>query len=502
MQEQPQNFDTLAPEERKLQNEQEHPIQNSKSQFMINSPDDTEEKKVETISKTHKTYSLREENETTGSKVQIVFVGNVDCGRSTICQDLMISTGAIDKERLTDLKKEFPYSNKEWVRCLLSQSPKEQIDIRLKTPNKEFKIFNNFIGSAARNHNYLYKTSLQFDAICLVVSAALGEFEAGFDRHGWTKQCLKVATVSGVSKLIIIVNKMDHQTVLWSQARYQEIKDEITKFLKKLGFDLQNIDWIPVSGLSKENITACITHPSGSWYKGPPLLKLLDQLSVASGDPSGPTRVLVSDKFEEKGQINLIGEIQNGTLKQNTEMHLIPNLQRVLIKEIFVDFNELSSPLAKPGEIVKITIETKEQDNIKILKEKTLALSSDMPPVCSEIECEITILDLPKSKSILTSGSEFVIYLHNVIQEAWITSIQEELDEKNENTSKKINFLKPWSKGIVHIALKNGDPIYCEKYSLLPKLGKFFLQDEDMFIAYGKILRIKPIKNENPIQQY
>jgi len=98
--------------------------------------------------------------------------------------------------------------------------------------------------------------------------------------------------------------------------------------------------------------------------------------------------------------------------------------------------------------------------------------------MCSEIECEIITLEFPKNKSILTTGSEFTIHLNNMVQEAWITSVQDEYDEK-ENTFKKTNFLKAWSKGIVHIALKNGDPIYCEKFTVLPKLGRFFLGDDE-----------------------
>jgi len=127
---------------------------------------------------------------------------------------------------------------------------------------------------------------------------------------------LKIAALGGVSRLVIIVNKMEHQSVCWAQERYQEIKDEITKFLKKLRFDQNRVDWIPVSALSKENIMAGIVHPSGSWYKGPSFLKLLSQLPISTGNLSGPTRVGVSEKFKEGEKTKLIGEVQSGILKQ------------------------------------------------------------------------------------------------------------------------------------------------------------------------------------------
>jgi peptide chain release factor subunit 3 len=59
----------------------------------------------------------------------------------------------------------------------------------------------------------------QADVAILVISARKGEFEAGFDKGGQTREHIVLVKTAGVSKLIIAINKMDEPTVQWDQAR-------------------------------------------------------------------------------------------------------------------------------------------------------------------------------------------------------------------------------------------------------------------------------------------
>jgi len=134
----------------------------------------TEERKIEPIDNEKELQTSTQEN----TSCRIAFIGNVDSGTSTICQDLFLLTRAIDTEKLVEAKKEFPYSNKLWVQCLTEQSP-EMPSIRLKTPEKEFNILNTFIGTRHHNFHYLLKVSQHLETLCVVVPASMGEFEAG-----------------------------------------------------------------------------------------------------------------------------------------------------------------------------------------------------------------------------------------------------------------------------------------------------------------------------------
>jgi len=320
MQQQQQNVDEKSrPEENNLPNreegkkeshDQEKNLESEKICFGIhqNSSDSIEENKLEMIN------NLKQPN-TSIPLCKIVFLGHVDCGKMTICRDMLYLTGAIDKKKLTELQPFYQnrYSMRDWLQCLVHPPSEEEEDICLKTPNKNFRILNNFLNWRSRQQTFLMGAT-QLDGICLVVSAALGEFEAGYSRGGLTREYLKFAIVTGISQLVIIVNKMDDRSVLWSQERYQEIQNEITRLINKLQPNGTNVHFIPVSALYKENIMGGIAHPLGSWYKGPTLLKLLDHLPT-SGDSSGPLRVSISEKTQKSDSlVQLIGKVESGTL--------------------------------------------------------------------------------------------------------------------------------------------------------------------------------------------
>lgn len=52
-----------------------------------------------------------------------------------------------------------------------------------------------------------------------VISARKGEFETGYERGGQTREHVQLAKTLGVSKLLVVVNKMDEPTVNWSKER-------------------------------------------------------------------------------------------------------------------------------------------------------------------------------------------------------------------------------------------------------------------------------------------
>lgn len=52
-----------------------------------------------------------------------------------------------------------------------------------------------------------------------MISARKGEFETGFEKGGQTREHVQLAKTLGVTKLIVVVNKMDEQTVKWSKER-------------------------------------------------------------------------------------------------------------------------------------------------------------------------------------------------------------------------------------------------------------------------------------------
>jgi peptide chain release factor subunit 3 len=101
-----------------------------------------------------------------------------------------------------------------------------------------------------------------------VISARKGEFETGFERGGQTREHAMLVKTAGVRYLVVLINKMDDPTVNWDQARYEEIKDKLTPYLKKCGFKPgEDTVFMPCSGMSGAILKE---HPGEQilpWYK-------------------------------------------------------------------------------------------------------------------------------------------------------------------------------------------------------------------------------------------
>ena len=59
----------------------------------------------------------------------------------------------------------------------------------------------------------------QADVGVLVISARKGEFEAGFDRGGQSREHAMLCKTLGIEHLVVAINKMDDPTVCWSKER-------------------------------------------------------------------------------------------------------------------------------------------------------------------------------------------------------------------------------------------------------------------------------------------
>lgn len=150
----------------------------------------------------------------------------------------------------------------------------------------------------------------QADFGALVVSAKKGEFESGFDLDGQTREHAQLAKSLGMQKLIIVVNKMDESSVKWSKERYEEIKEALTPFLGTAGFDVEkDVFWLPVSGISGDNIKDRVDKKVCNWYNGPSLIEILDDLEIAKRDPEGPIRIPILDKMKDRG-IVIFGKVE------------------------------------------------------------------------------------------------------------------------------------------------------------------------------------------------
>ena len=152
------------------------------------------------------------------------------------------------------------------------------MDIALQTLNTPHRIITILDAPGHRDFipNMISGAS-QADSALLVVDAAVGEFEAGFDRGGQTREHLLLVRSLGVSQVIVAVNKLDQ--VEWAKSRYDEIVELLKPFLVQSGFHPNKTKFVPVAAMDGVNLARpepadC---PLYKWYKGPSLVDLLGE---------------------------------------------------------------------------------------------------------------------------------------------------------------------------------------------------------------------------------
>jgi len=266
----------------------------------------------------------------TRNPASLVFIGHVDAGKSTICGQLMYTLGVVDKRIIEQYKKEAIDKNREswWLAYVMDINDEEKakgktVEVgraNFDTSKKRYTLFD------APGHKNYVPNMIMGAALAdyggLVISARKGEFEAGFEKDGQTREHAQLAKSLGVRKLIVIVNKMDD--CKWSKDRYDEILNGLCPFLENCGFDLKkDVVFVPISGLVGDNIKDSVDEKKCNWYRGPTLLEVLDDIDLPDRDSEGPLRIPILDKMKDRGVV-VFGKIENGTVRMGDKITIMP----------------------------------------------------------------------------------------------------------------------------------------------------------------------------------
>uniref|UniRef100_A0AC35UHQ5 Tr-type G domain-containing protein n=1 Tax=Rhabditophanes sp. KR3021 TaxID=114890 RepID=A0AC35UHQ5_9BILA len=420
--------------------------------------------------------------------VNIVFIGHVDAGKSTIGGQLMYLTGMVDKRTLEKYEKEAKDKGREsWYLSWALDTNEEERE-KGKTVECGRAFFeterNHFTILDAPGHKSFVPNMItgatQADVAVLVISARKGEFETGFDRGGQTREHAMLVKTAGVKRLIILVNKMDDMTVDWAESRFNEIQGKLTPYLKKVGFNAKtDITYIPVSGLTGAFMKERCQSPKASWYKGPCFLEFIDDLDEIKRDYNGPARCLIVEKYTDMGTI-VMGKMESGVIDKGQTMVLMPNKQTVQILQCWSD--DIETDKVVSGNNVKLKLKGVEESDVQA---GFVICSPDSLCKTGKIfDAEVFILEL---KSIITSGYSCVLHIHSASEVVGVKNVICTIDKKD-GTKVAARFVKQEEKAIIRFEAAE---LFCmEPFKEFPQLGRFTLRDEGKTIAIGKIVKV------------
>ncbi|KAG0358288.1 translation termination factor GTPase eRF3, partial [Gamsiella multidivaricata] len=423
--------------------------------------------------------------------VNVIFIGHVDAGKSTMGGRILEATGMIDKRTLEKYEKDAKEVGRDswWLSWALDTNAEE------RAKGKTVECGRAYFETDLRRYTILdapgHKTyvpsmiggAAQADCAVLVISARKGEFETGFENGGQTREHAQLAKSGGVNKLVVVINKMDDPTVNWSKERYDECVSKLTPFLKANGYNMKtDVVFMPVSGFTGANIKKSLDAKECDWYKGPSLLDYLDQLKMAERKVGAPLRMPISEKYKDMGTV-VVGKIEAGSIKKGAHLLMMPNSAKVEVQAIFNELEE-EIPAAAVGDNIRLRLRGIEEEDIMI----GFVLCSPKNPIhaVSRFEATLGILD---HKNIICAGYTAVLHIHNAIEEITLSAMLHLIDKKTGRKSKRPpQFLKKGQQGIVMI--ETGGPLCVETFADSPRMGRFTLRDEGKTIAIGKITKL------------
>jgi peptide chain release factor subunit 3 len=238
--------------------------------------------------------------------VNVVFIGHVDAGKSTLGGNILFLTGMVDERTMEKYEREAKEAGREsWYLSWALDSTKEERDkgktvevgrARFETSKRRYTILD-----APGHKSYvpnMISGAAQADVEVLVISARKGEYETGFDKGGQTREHAVLAKMQGINKLVIVINKMDDPTVQWSKDRYDECTKRLGTFLKGNGFNPKtDLFFIPISAYKEHNLKDRVDKKVCAWWEGPSLLEYLDSMQSLERKVNAPLMMPIGGKF-------------------------------------------------------------------------------------------------------------------------------------------------------------------------------------------------------------
>merc|ERR1711878_182741 len=423
--------------------------------------------------------------------INIVVIGHVDSGKSTSTGHLIYKCGGIDERTIAKFEKEAQETGKAsfkyaWVLDKLKAERERgiTIDIALWKFQSATRIFTIIDAPGHRDFikNMITGTS-QADAAVLMIASDAGGFEAGFSKEGQTREHALLAQTMGVKQMVVAVNKMDDSSVNYSQARYDEIKSELTAYLKKVGYNVANIPFIPISGWVGDNMIEASENMS--WYNGPTLLEALDALRPPKRPVDKPLRLPLQDVYKIGGIGTVpVGRVETGTLKAGMVVTFAPAAISTEVKS--VEMHHVTLDQAVPGDNVGFNIKNV---SVKDIRRGNVASDSKNDPAkeSKTFNAQVIVLNHPGE---IGNGYSPVLDCHTAHIACKFQELLEKIDRRS--GKKMEDFPKKVKSGDAAIVkMPPSKPMCVEAFSAYPPLGRFAVRDMRQTVAVGVIKAVE-----------
>ncbi|CAF0839546.1 unnamed protein product [Adineta steineri] len=431
--------------------------------------------------------------------INIIVMGHVDSGKSTVCGHLFWKFGGIDKRTIDRFDREAAEVGKSlckysWISDRIKVEHERGICIRI--PSTRFETNAHYIEITDQlcdqnSIKNLFIGTSQVDCALLIVSASSGEFEAGISRGGQTREHILLASTVGIKQLIIIVNKMDTTNPSFSEVRFNEIKSDISIYLKRSDYQPETIPFVPLSGLHGDNMTEVSDHMP--WYQGwsvdrqegsvsgETLIEALGAIIPSQLPIEKPLRLPLQDIFHIDGVGTVpIGQIRSGILKPNMVVNFAPLYLTAQVNSIEMYHEAMTEAL--PGDNIGFSVQGV---SVKELRRGFVCSDATNDPAQEAASFTAQIIILNHSGTVC-QGYTPIIDCHTAHIRCTFAELISKMNRRSGTAIEDHpKFLEAGDCGLVKLIPT--EPICLERFADYPSLGRFAVCDMRRTVAVGVI---------------
>ncbi len=410
--------------------------------------------------------------------INIAMIGHVDHGKSTLIGRLLYEAGEIPEHIIEKYRKEAQEKGKAtfefaWVMDKLKEERERGITIdvahRKFETNKYYITIVDCPGHRDFIKNMITGAS-QADAAILVVDVNDGV-------QAQTKEHVFLARTLGINQMVVAINKMDK--INYDKERYEQVKEEVSKLLKMVGYKADEIPMIPTSAYYGDNVTK--KSDKTPWYDGPTFFEVFDMFKAPEKPIDKPLRIPIQDVYSISGVGTVpVGRVETGVLKTGDKVIFMPPAVSGEVKSIEMHHEPI--PEAIPGDNIGFNVRGVSKNDIR--RGDVCGHTDNPPTVVRDFTAQIVVLQHPTA---ITVGYTPVVHAHTAQVACRFVELQKKIDPRT-GQAKEENpqFLKTGDAAIVK--LEPTRPMVIEKVKEIPPLGRFAIRDMGQTVAAGMVL--------------
>jgi bifunctional enzyme CysN/CysC len=421
--------------------------------------------------------------------MDVVIVGHVDHGKSTVIGRLLADTGSLPQGKLEQVRLNCERNAKPFEYAFLLDALKDEqsqgitIDSArcfFKTSKRDYIIID------APGHIEFLKNMVtgaaRAEAALLVIDAKEG-IQENSRRHGYLLSLL------GIRQIVVLVNKMD--LVSYNRDTFNAVRDEFSSFLESIGATPRA--FVPISAMEGQNLI--VRSERMNWYDGGSLLEIIDQLEKRRAPIERALRFPVQDvyKFTEDGDDRRIiaGTVISGTAHTGDDVVFWPSGKRSAIKTV-EGFSRRPEVSIAAGQATGVTLTTQ----VYVRPGEILCLANQpAPQVGTSLRASIFWL----GRQPLVKAKRYKLKLCNASTSASVTEILKVIDASDLESQGGRQHVERHE--VAECVLETSRPLAFDLADANPETGRFVLVDDYKITGGGIITGVAPSNVTQGISQ-